>query len=36
MNSVMYDYIIYGLMPEVPEGHEFKSQISDLEQHPEL
>jgi hypothetical protein len=30
------NYIIYGLMPEVPEGHMFASNIENLQDHPEL
>lgn len=31
-----YDYVIFGIAPEKPEGHEFSSQVPDLELHPEL
>lgn len=31
-----YEYIIYGIAPEVPQGHEFLSEIEDLDNHPEL
>lgn len=31
-----YEYRVLGIAPEVPEGHVFRSQIPDLENHPEL
>jgi hypothetical protein len=31
-----FEYKLLNLMPEVPEGHEFRSQVPDLENHPEL
>ena len=31
-----YDYRILGIAPEVPQGHEFRSKIPNLEDHPEL
>lgn len=32
----MYEYIVYGIAPEVPEGHDFRSRIKDLDCNPEL
>ena len=29
-------YRILGTRPEVPEGHEFRSKVPDLENHPDL
>jgi hypothetical protein len=29
-------YRIFGLMPEVPEGHQFRSTVPDLPDHTEL
>lgn len=29
-------YRIYGIAPEVPEGHEFESDVEDLEDWPTL
>jgi len=31
-----YEYRLLNLMPEVPEGHTFRSKVPDLENHPEL
>ena len=31
-----YDYRILYLMPEVPQGHVFSSEIPDIEDRPEL
>jgi len=31
-----FEYRILGLMPEVPQGHEFYSPVPDLDKHPEL
>lgn len=33
---MLIKYRILGLMPEVPEGHEFSSHVADLEARPEL
>jgi hypothetical protein len=33
---IWYDYRVLGICPEVPEGHEFRSKIMDLENHIEL
>jgi len=36
LESGWYEYRILGIAPEVPEGHEFRSKIADLENHPYL
>ena len=37
MKSEFYfNYRILGLMPEVPEGHEFRSMVPDLENRADL
>lgn len=36
IREVWYDYRIFYLRPEVPEGYTFSSQIKDLQEHPEL
>lgn len=33
---IRYSYIIYGIAPEVPEGHDFKSSVENLQDKPEL
>jgi hypothetical protein len=34
MKSILYRYRIFGLAPEVPEGHVFFSEIKDLQNFP--
>lgn len=34
--AVWFDYIIYGIAPEKPEGHEFRSRVPDLDRRPDL
>lgn len=36
METPMHKYRIFGLAPEVPEGHEFRSRVADLDQRPEF